>query len=85
MTEQEKCELINTAESIEDLQEAVKLIAERGYVQGKKSPKKVLDQVQLIPLVVKNHSNPAYLTRSYGIRQQAMYLKYYYEIEKISI
>lgn len=78
MTELEKYELINSCESVTELEKAILMLAdENGYIKGRQSSFRA-DLMSAYVFGVVNASLPAnYLTRSYGIRQQALYLSYY--------
>lgn len=84
MTELEKFQLVNNAATIEQLQEAIRAIAEDGEIQGKSKKHRSEHQAYFVTGVVKGTLNANALTRSYGIRQQAIYLQYYkkYEMSK---
>ena len=81
MTELEKYQLVNKCEFVSDLEKAMRLISDDGLtIKGltrefdlnksiENMYKFILDKDSVIPANV--------LTRSYGIRQQAMYIKYY--------
>lgn len=81
MTELEKYEAVNSSNSIEELQEAIRLIgensSEKGSIMGRKHSFKVEQQCTGVELIVKEGARANICTRSYGIRQQALYLKYY--------
>ena len=81
MTELEKYEAVNSSNSIEELQEAIKLIGEnsleKGSIIGRKRSFKVEQQCRGVELIVKEGARANICTRNYGIRQQTLYLKYY--------
>lgn len=80
MTELEKYELVNKADSIEELEAAMDTIWPDGIVVGrtrtfnKDRMKGFIRGVVEGTVVLVN-----VLTRKYGIRQQALYLREYYE------
>lgn len=75
-----KFKMINNCESTEELKAAILLLGDKdGYIPGRKhifTAKKLAEKVDLIfeGKLPYNH-----LTREFGIRQQLMYIKYYYE------
>lgn len=75
-------QLVNASETAKDLKNAINEIGiSYGYIPGQN---KILDtesQKACVDRVI--HQNAPYnlLTRSFGIRQQAMYIKYYNMIE----
>jgi hypothetical protein len=76
MTELEKYQAVNACETAGELEKAILSIAEDGQVPGRSSPKNAETQASYVKLVLTGY--PAnILTRSYGIRQQALYIKYY--------
>lgn len=85
MTELEKYEAINKAESASELQAAILQIAdEDGMIVSVHGKKKAFDAKELckaVPLIVYGPYPPNLLTRTYGIRQQALHLKYYHKDE----
>lgn len=83
MTELEKYELVNKAESIEELQDAILSIAdENGNIQGRSRAFSAAQQAKNAEIVAEGYT-PNLLTRSYGIRQQAMYISYYQSLQKL--
>ena len=82
MTETEKYQLINQCETHSELREAILNIAEEGMIKGKKrdfDAQKMADRLLQIMAKERPLNN---LTRSYGIRQQAVYLMFYAGILK---
>lgn len=78
MTDLDKYELINSCESIQELEEAILLIAdENGIIMGRSKPFNAINLSGYVFGVVTGILPPNYLVRSYGIRQQALYLSYY--------
>lgn len=78
MSELEKYELINGCEDIESLEQAIlKLADEDGRVQGRAQSFNASSMASYVEHVVKGNCVANYLTRCYGIRQQALYLREY--------
>jgi hypothetical protein len=80
MTELEKYELVNSAESISELQEAILALAdENGKIQGREQRFDAEWMASKVKEIVEDevYSYPNNLTRMYGIRQQALYLREY--------
>lgn len=75
MTELEKYKLINRCETFEELKEAILKLADEGdMIEGRStefSARTMADNVERFQI------SPNYLTRSYGIRQQAFYIQWY--------
>lgn len=81
MNDLEKYELINSCETTEELQAAIlKLADENGVIQGRSKSFKaaimaelargfILDKTGALPSTV--------ITRNWGLRQQAIYIKHY--------
>lgn len=79
MTPLEKFTHINKTETIKELMEAIVAIADDGIIQGRARRFIATKMAENVKGVV-NGSLPAEtLTREYGIRQQALYLKHYNE------
>lgn len=78
MSELEKYELVNSCETVKELEEAIlKLADEDGMITGRTKKFNAEMMSKKVWLVV-NQIEPANrLTRNYGIRQQALYLQYY--------
>ena len=78
MTELEKYELVNAAETFEELIEAVLTVTADdldSLFPGRNvdmTSKHISDRIKSFTM-----SAPAVLTRKYGLRQQAMYISYY--------
>ena len=70
--------LVNKAETVKELEDAILSFADQeGHILGRTrffDAKKMADYVYG---VVHNLLEPNYLTREFGIRQQALYLRYY--------
>lgn len=75
MTELEKYQLINKCETVEQLAGAMQDIAEDGYIKGRVKSFKVDDMINGLKLFIEDKAPQNVLTREYGIRQQAMYIK----------
>jgi len=92
MDELTKWELINSSETIESLQEAILKIGteNNGFIKGRSKEWDAELQVMYVkyvvedsyPLIEQKIIGPNLLTRSYGIRQQALYLKHYSKLYK---
>lgn len=82
MEEIKKWELINSAETFDDLKEA---ILQLGTVQGRAKPWDVDHMLKAIDKIIAFGGYPhtyRMLTRSYGIRQQMMYIMTYTKFEQ---
>lgn len=77
MTDLEKFELVNSCESIKELQNAILKIGESGLIEGRKRIFDAEKMANCVPTIVKENGYPNYLTRKWGIRQQALYLREY--------
>jgi hypothetical protein len=79
MTELEKFQLVNTCNTCKELEDAIILIGQEndGMLQGRTHSFNAESMAKCVEPIVNNAMWPNYLTRSYGIRQQALYLKYY--------
>lgn len=74
----EKYELVNKCETIEELESAVKALAgEDGLIQGRTRKFDANKMASYVGSVVKGLGPINVLTREFGIRQQALYLKFY--------
>ena len=85
MSELEKWQLINACETVEDLQQAIITIAdlETKQIRGRRRYWDAEKLSNYVPVVVKNGiSYATVLTREYGIRQQALYIRCCEENEK---
>lgn len=84
MTELEKFQRVNSCETIQELCKIILDFAdEKGDIQGrtrKFSATKMSDWCY--GYIRGTHNQPRYITREFGIRQQAMYIKYSEHIEK---
>lgn len=80
-TELWKYQLINEADSIKQLQLAIAKIAdEDGYIQGRSYKWDALEQSGHVANCINGIVPFNMLTRSYGIRQQALYLEHYQKL-----
>ena len=78
MTELEKYELVNVCEYPKELAEAIiKIGSDTGEIQGRRRSFNHTQMSEFVEGVILGKIPPNVLTRSYGIRQQALYLKYY--------
>jgi hypothetical protein len=79
MTDLEKFQLVNSCETAEDLVSAIKQIAdpETGKIQGRVKEFSAKKMAGYVILVVNQELPAELLTREFGIRQQALYLRYY--------
>lgn len=78
MTDLEKYELVNKAESIKELEDAILACAEEnGQINGRARPFDAKWMASRVAPVVKEEGYPNNLTRRFGIRQQALYLREY--------
>lgn len=85
MTESDKWLTINQCEDYEQLSNAIMAIAEDGRICSNRQDKTfdAEKQVRNAYQVIEVGLFPNILTRAYGIRQQAIYIRYYQEREKI--
>lgn len=80
MNELEKYERVNSCETIEELQQCILNFAINGIIQGRT---REFDANKMAENALHYYNDdsgdlwPNVMTREYGIRQQAMYLKYY--------
>ena len=77
MTELEKYELVNKCETIEQLANAIRTIANDSVIVGRTNMFESEKMASRVKQVVENDISPNVLTRMYNIRQQALYLRYY--------
>lgn len=78
MTELEKYQLINSCETVVELEEAIVKIADSlGNIAGREKTFNAEYMSSFVRCIVNDSCDPRYLTRNYGIRQQALYLKQY--------
>ncbi len=79
MEELLKWQLINSAETIEDLKKAITSIAEDGIIVGRRKNFTLKNQLLAVDAILEGYPFN-FLTRNYGIRQQMMYLMFYREV-----
>lgn len=72
MTELEKWKAVNAAKDLVELSE-VMMSFEGGYIQGRSSLFNLPNMAKAVRNFNKD-SDPCWLTRNYGIRQQALFL-----------
>lgn len=79
MTELEKYELVNKCETDKELSEAIMMLSdpEIKLIQGRNSAFDAVSMAENCYCVINKNMNPNTLTRQYGIRQQALYIRYY--------
>lgn len=78
MTDLEKYEKVNKCETYEEFYEALKALSdENGEIQGRRQKFNVERMIQNAKYYFADASYPNVITREFGLRQQAMYLKYY--------
>lgn len=86
MIEEDKWFMVNNAETTEELRRAIGEIGAdtREGIQSNRQPRifEVNRQIANVPLVVDQNYPARILTRAYGIRQQALYIRYYEQLEK---
>lgn len=81
MTELEKYELVNKTENLKELADVIRSFGVDGTIQGRTeefNSERMAIHCENYTFVIHNA-----LTRKYGIRQQAMMLFFYQEMEKI--
>lgn len=78
MTELEKFQAVNETKSITQLQEVIRSFADaNGQIQGRSKQFPASWMADNAMFYFNGTAPESNLTRMYGIRQQAMYLKYY--------
>lgn len=77
MTREEKYDLVSYCETPEGLALIILSFAEDGIIQGKTKNFIAKEMVKGLRGFINGTYPPNVLTREFGIRQQAMYLKYY--------
>lgn len=78
MTDLEKYQLINSCETVEDLEKAILAFQESdGSISGRTRDFNAERMASYVKGVVTEGLVPNFLTRKFGIRQQALYLRYY--------
>lgn len=69
---------VNSCETAEELSEVILSLAdEDGAIQGRSRKFPADRMAEAVSEVVKGNLMPNVLTREYGIRQQALYIRYY--------
>lgn len=83
MDEETKWGLVNATETYEELASVIMIIAEDGIIHSNRQNKTfdAARQVRNVDLVINHNMFPNILTRAYGIRQQALYIRYYEQKE----
>jgi hypothetical protein len=81
-TKLEKYEAVNKCETVDELADVMlNVIAnDMGEIVGRSRPFSVNKMIKYLHIFVEDDDDrvsPSVLTRMYGIRQQAMYIKYY--------
>ena len=82
MDELEKYKLINKAETIEELKEAIGAISEKGMIKGRRKFYMADEMIAIVDFIYNDNYSLNFLTRNYGIRQQMFYLIHYKEIDQ---
>jgi hypothetical protein len=78
MTELQKYQMVNQCETQEDIINCISAFAdENGEIQGRIRNFNAAKMCGMTKLYFNNQIEPNVLTREYGLRQQAMYIKYY--------
>ena len=86
MTDLEKYETVNKCETVEALEAAITSFTdpETGLIQGRTRTFNGFEMASKVKVIVEQDGWPNWLTREFGIRQQALYLKHYHvETERI--
>ena len=69
---------VNACESVKDLEETILSFSdEDGMIQGRTRKFEASSMAKMVHPVVNGTAMPNFLTREFGIRQQALYLAYY--------
>ena len=78
VTDLEKFQLINACETVEDLTVAIEAFADpEGLIQGRTRMFDAHRMVRNVQSVIEEGASPNLLTREFGIRQQALYIRHY--------
>ena len=78
MTEEEKFLEVNECETPEELENAIiKIADDDGIIRGRRYEFDSKQMSKMVIPVIEGVVPPNFLTRNYGIRQQALYLKFY--------
>ena len=75
-----KWSLVNAAESFDELKKAIATVAEEGIIEGRSRTFMAERQIKAVDLIMNGYPYNL-LTRSYGIRQQMMYLMHCKKLE----
>lgn len=79
----DKFQQVNRCEDVEELKLVLLSFADKeGKIQGRKRKFKAKSMVESLELYMKGTLPPNFITREFGLRQQAMYIKYYAEHEE---
>lgn len=70
-------EAVNKIETPEGIYEAIRNLAEDGAIQGRSRKFDADNMIIMAQKYFEDECSPNYITRQYGLRQQAMYIKYY--------
>lgn len=68
---------VNGAETPEDLYDCIKRIAVNNEITGRNRIFNAERMITSTRNFFENNGSPNYITRNYGLRQQAIYIKYY--------
>lgn len=84
MTDLESFKLVNKCETFKELADTIISIGKDkgGIIKGRSKSKRAKQQA-LYVLDFLNLSTTDFLTRNYGIRQQAIYIAYYENLENV--
>lgn len=77
MTDLEKYQKVNACETAEELEECILSFAEDNTIQGRSRSFNAIIMATNLDKFMKDKQPPEVLTRMWGIRQQAMYIKHY--------
>lgn len=77
---------VNSSETLEELCEAFDKVTEVGFIRGRI---RIFEadrmKAAMIGYINGDHDIPNAITREFGLRQQAMYIKYYIKLEETNI
>lgn len=84
MNELEIWQSVNSCETAEELAAIIRKIGEanNGIIAGRSRDFNANNMANYVDLVIKQGSYPTLLTREYGIRQQALYIRTHELLEK---
>lgn len=78
MTDLEKFQAVNKCETIKELEALIMNFAdEDGFIRGRTRFFNASQMASYVDKIVNDNYPPNLLTREFGIRQQALYLRYY--------